>query len=461
MCDRSGDRSNKIFSAKQHYSRSTGESFKRQDRIGRLDKAQNFKSENSVKKILATAYALDPFKGSEEGMGWHFTLQIARFNNVVVMTRINNKEAVDKYLASHPELESLSNRIEFIYFDWPQWMIFWKKGPFLSMIYFYAWQVSVALKIWKRRKEFDIVHNLNFHNDWTPSFLWILGKPMVWGPIGHQPKIPQAFITSPYGRFSWVKDRTLWAAKKLFWWCDPFLKITRRKADVIITMNSEVKKTLNGYQNKSVVMPSVASVRDQGHTNGKDVHKFTVLSAGRFVPLKGFDIVIRSFAYAYHHHFSEQQKSNAQLILIGKGDQENFLRELVKEEGIEASVKFISWLPKDELAHYYRHASVFFFPSHEGAGMVVAEAMNYALPVLCFDNSGPGQLVHPESMLKVPYHSYKSAVLNFAEKLHRLNTHPSFREKESQLSLKRFDNYLDWELRGVQLNTIYNSILVA
>lgn len=414
-----------------------------------------------MKKILATAYALDPFKGSEEGMGWHFTLQIARFNNVVVVTRKNNKEAVDTYLASHPELKSLSDRIEFIYFDWLKWMIFWKKGPFLSMIYFYAWQISVALKIWKRRKEFDIVHNLNFHNDWTPSFLWILGKPMVWGPIGHHPKIPKAFITNAYGRFSWIKDRTLWAAKKMFWWCDPFLKITRQKAAVIIAMNSDVKEALKSYQNKSVVMPSVASARDRGHTNGKDIHKFTVLSAGRFVPLKGFDIVIRSFAHAYHHHFSEKQKSTAQLILIGKGDQENFLKELVKEENIGGAVKFISWLPKDELAHYYQHASVFFFPSHEGAGMVVAEAMNYGLPVLCFDNSGPGQLVHPESALKVPYHSYKSAVLNFAEKLHRLNSQPSFREKESQLSLKRFDNYLDWELRGEQLNTIYNSILVA
>src|SRR6185295_8632603 len=156
-----------------------------------------------MKKILATAYALDPFKGSEEGMGWHFTLQIAKFNRVVVVTRVNNKEAIERYIESHPELKELSNRIEFIYFDWPRWMNFWKKGPFLSMIYFYAWQISVAVKVWKRRDEFDIVHNLNFHNDWTPSFLWILGKPMVWGPVGHHPRIPKAFITNSYGRFSW------------------------------------------------------------------------------------------------------------------------------------------------------------------------------------------------------------------------------------------------------------------
>jgi glycosyltransferase involved in cell wall biosynthesis len=413
-----------------------------------------------MKKILATAYAMNPFQGSEGGTGWQFTLQIARFNNVVVVTRINNKESVDTYLASHPELKLLSNRIEFIYFDWPKWMIFWKKGPNLSMIYFYAWQLSVAVTMWKRRKEFDIVHNLNFHNDWTPSFLWILGKPMVWGPVGHNPKVPKAFITNPYGRFWWM-NRIKWATKKIFWVCDPFLKIARKKAAVIIVTNNVVKEALKSYENKVVVIPAVASTRDQENRNGNDVNKFIVLCAGHFIQLKGFDIVIRSFAFAYHHHFSEKQRSVAQLVLIGKGNQENFLKELVKTENIQHAVRFISWLPKDELAYYYQHASVFFFATHEGAGMVVAEAMNYGLPVLCFDNSGPGQLVHPESTLKVPYRSYESAVQNFAEKLYLLNEHPSLREKESQLSLKRFDNYLDWELRGGQLNTIYNSILVA
>lgn len=414
-----------------------------------------------MKKILATTYALNPFKGSEEGIGWHFTLQIAKFNNVVAVTRVNNKEAVDRYIRTHPEIKLLSDRIEFIYFDWPGWMLFWKKGPYLSMIYYYAWQFSVALKMWKRRKEFDIVHNLSFHNDWTPSFLWLLGKPMVWGPIGHHPKIPKAFLTNTYGRFAWIKDRMIWATKKMFWGCDPFLKITRRKAAVIIVTNSEVKKALKSYKDKLVVMPNVASVSNRGNKNGAAAHKFIVLSIGRFVPLKGFDMVIRSFSYAYHHHFCEKQKAIAQLVLIGKGEQEPFLKELIEQENINDAVKFISWLPQEELTRYYRDASVFFFPSHEGSGTVVTEAMSYGIPVLCFDNSGPGELVHPESLLKVPYASYQSSVQRFAGKLFRLIEHPFFREKESKLSLKRFDNYLDWELRGEVLNTIYNSILVA
>ena len=52
------------------------------------------------------------------------------------------------------------------------------------------WQLGLALWLRRRRldEDVDVVHNLNFHNDWTPSFLWLLGRPLVWGPIGHHPR---------------------------------------------------------------------------------------------------------------------------------------------------------------------------------------------------------------------------------------------------------------------------------
>ena len=36
---------------------------------------------------------------------------------------------------------------------------------------------------------------------------------------------------------------------------------------------------------------------------------------------------------------------------------------------------------------------LFSFPSHEGAGMVVAEAMSFGLPVVCLNNEGPGEFI--------------------------------------------------------------------
>jgi len=79
----------------------------------------------SNKTILATCYAVNPFKGSEDGMGWNFVYQIARFNKVIAITRENNREAIEKFMVQNPD--NVYNNITYLYFDLPYWMRFWKK----------------------------------------------------------------------------------------------------------------------------------------------------------------------------------------------------------------------------------------------------------------------------------------------------------------------------------------------
>ena len=43
-----------------------------------------------MKTILVSAYACEPLKGSEQGVGWNWVLQLAKKNNVHVITRANN-----------------------------------------------------------------------------------------------------------------------------------------------------------------------------------------------------------------------------------------------------------------------------------------------------------------------------------------------------------------------------------
>ena len=167
-----------------------------------------------MKTILATAYAINPYKGSEDGMGWNFVIQIARFNKVIVVTRENNRTFIEKYISEN--ISSLFANIQFLYFDLPYWMRFWKKGGRGAMLYYLMWQMGIVGFIKKQKLSFDITHNLNFHNDWTPSFLWKLGKPFIWGPIGHHPFIPSQYL-APYSKKYFLADRLTWGLKLYFW----------------------------------------------------------------------------------------------------------------------------------------------------------------------------------------------------------------------------------------------------
>lgn len=65
---------------------------------------------------------------------------------------------------------------------------------------------------------------------------------------------------------------------------------------------------------------------------------------------------------------------------------EEELRQRAEEVGVSADVRFVGWIPRDELDALYRAAACFVFPSlYEGFGLPVLEAMARGVPVACSD----------------------------------------------------------------------------
>ncbi len=405
------------------------------------------------KTILATAYAVNPFKGSEDGMGWNFIYQIARFRKVIAITRENNKPHIEEYMQQNPD-EVYAN-IQFYYFDLPYWLRFWKKGGKGAMLYFWMWQFGIVRFIKQQNLKFDVAHNVNFHNDWTPSFLWKLEKPFVWGPIGHHPLIPNQYLQGR-SRLYWLKDRMTWMIKKLFWNFSPALNKSVNKADHVLCMNSSVKQYLPLQEGKYSIMPSVAT-EDFGWNTKKPNHKFRLISAGRLVPLKGFDLTIASFA-AFVNNLPIQEKIKCELVIVGSGPELSRYHELILSFNILPYVKLIDWIERKDLLELYQESNAFIFPSHEGAGMVVAEAMSFGLPVICLDNEGPGEFITAKCGIGVPHGSYKSTVNSLTAAICNLHQNPDTLEQMSVSARKRFESNFHWDVRGEQLNEIYQNL---
>ncbi len=407
-----------------------------------------------TKTILATAYAINPYKGSEDGMGWNFICQIARFNKVIAITRENNRADIERYMAENPH-ERYRN-IQFCYFDLPYWLRFWKKGSRGAMLYYWFWQMAMPDFIRRKKLQFDIAHNLNFHNDWTPSYLWKLNKPFVWGPIGHHPRLKKGYL-KPYSFMYRLKDRLTWAVKQYFWNWSPGLRATVRHADYICCMNSSVASVLRLQPHQWGLMPSVAT-EDNGYLESPTHDRFTVISAGRLVPLKGFDLTILAFA-GLVAQLPEEEKAKVELIVVGSGPELTFYRELAQTHQIAHHTRFIEWMDRSELLQLFKAASVFLFPSHEGAGMVVAEALSFALPVICLDNSGPGEFINASCGIKVPDNGhYAATVSGLTEALHRIYSDQNNYQHMRRAARACFEQYFHWDRRGEQLQHIYQNL---
>jgi len=114
-----------------------------------------------------------------------------------------------------------------------------------------------------------------------------------------------------------------------------------------------------------------------------------ILSIGRFVPKKGFPILIRAL------HLLQQQGQVFHCDLIGGGELKEELKALAVELGLQACVHVHGAMAHHELFDYFRRADMFALAcevqndgDRDGIPNVIVEAMAMGLPVVSTNISG-------------------------------------------------------------------------
>jgi glycosyltransferase involved in cell wall biosynthesis len=189
-----------------------------------------------------------------------------------------------------------------------------------------------------------------------------------------------------------------------------------------------------------------------------NAEKFSILFMGRFEILKSPETVLRSFA-VFYHNLDEKYRKNVVLKMVGKGSLLSYLQNLSKKLAIENAVEWTNWVAFDQINAIYESASLFFFPSHEGAGMVVAEALAQGLPVLCYANEGPGELTSDACAIRIPYTTHQEAIQKFAMELDYFYQNPNEREMMGRNAVKFVEENLTWEHKSRVLEEVYANVL--
>ena len=85
---------------------------------------------------------------------------------------------------------------------------------------------------------------------------------------------------------------------------------------------------------------------------------------------------------------------SATLALVGTGDAQTAYEARVQELGLGERVRFVGYVPREEIAAYYAAAHVFVLPSYnEGMSVSTLEAMAAGLPVIVTRTCGTAELV--------------------------------------------------------------------
>ena len=105
------------------------------------------------------------------------------------------------------------------------------------------------------------------------------------------------------------------------------------------------------------------------------VESITLLSTGRMLPEKGFELLVRAMAKV-------KNRKRFRVILSGGGPDKERLQALTKELGLSETIFFPGWVEKEKLYQFFKDAHVFVFPRWwiEYGSAVLTEAFAFGLP---------------------------------------------------------------------------------
>lgn len=121
--------------------------------------------------------------------------------------------------------------------------------------------------------------------------------------------------------------------------------------------------------------------------------KFVLLFVGALGYRKGIHVALESL------HALKTKYRNLYFVIVGSGEYEKELKEKVRSLDLNEMVKFIPWLPNEDLPNVFCSADVFVYPSipyqgwEEQFGYSIAEASLCGLPVISTKTGGINEVI--------------------------------------------------------------------
>ena len=403
-------------------------------------------------KILLSAYACEPNRGTEPGVGWNTAVALAQHHPIWVFTSNTHRAAIEAELAIRP-VENL----QFVYLDPLGWVYDWsqegKKASWDVHLHYYLWQIFAYFvgRSLHQTVDFDLAHHITYGKYSAPSFLAFLPIPFFWGPVGGAESAPKPF----WKDFS-LRARTYETFRGLSQWlgeADPFVRLTAKRSRVAWYKAEDTARRLRSLGANCVTVLVESGLRqeeidDLANYPMPETAPIRFISMGRLLHWKGAYLGVRAFAKA--------NLLDAEYWILGEGPERDRLQAMAEELGVAKQIKFFGNLPRNEGLAKLGEAHVLVHPSlHDSGGWVCPEAMAVGRPIICLDLGGPGVQVTTETGFKIPAHDPEQVVQGLAEAMIRLAEDAELRKQMGSAGQNLVNQSYTWEAKAKTLVQTY------
>ncbi|MBN1975112.1 MAG: glycosyltransferase family 4 protein [Sedimentisphaerales bacterium] len=405
-------------------------------------------------KVLVSAYACSPYRGSEPGMGWGWIHALSKYYDLWVITEKDEFQSdIETELNNKPELR---DRIRFYYIPRKRYKILEKIWPPSYYWSYKKWQKEAYTLAFSLHKEigFDIVHQLNMTGYREPGYLWKLPLPFIWGPISGFMQMPWPFM-----RILGLKNAVFYSARNIINAVQMRFSSRVKKAmlrtNALIAATREDQAAIKKIFNKESILINetgviLPSAKSQRLPYNKD-RALKLCWCGLIIGRKALPIAL--------HAINRLQKAlRIEFDIIGDGSERRRCVALSRKLGIDSSVKWHGWIEHDEAIRIISHSDIMLLTSiQDSTTSVVMEALYLGVPVICHDICGFGTVINEICGIKIPVINPSKSIDGFVNAISKLANNPALLTNLSNGAFRRACEFT-WEHKKDAILPIYNKM---
>lgn len=195
------------------------------------------------------------------------------------------------------------------------------------------------------------------------------------------------------------------------------------------------------------VIPNFSRIRPVEAIRAEWDSPIQILSYGRYVRKKGFDLLLRGFRSLLDSGI------NARLTIGGQGEELAGLEALARELQIQDSVRLGVWI--DDVTAALDAADIFVLPSlDEPFGIVMLEAMARGIPIISTRTKGPSEVLDGATASLVEIGSADALAEAMAEYAHN----PDHALERAQKALDRYRQSYYQDAALPKIESVYRRI---
>jgi len=396
-------------------------------------------------KVLLSAYARIPNRGTEPGHGWGLAVHLAgRGIDVHVLTTTANRELIQQQLRIGPIAG-----LYFHYVDHP------RRFRSEEMRYL-LWQFAAVRRARDLHvsENFDIVHHITFGSVHVPSQLWRIGVPVVFGPVGGGQTPPESMIEYFGSDKRKERARTLLTRAIKY---SPLHRYWLSKMSSVLVTNRDTYDLVRFLGRKDAKMMFDVMIADDFVAPGPrrfedNPRPLKILWVGTMRPRKGLALSLDILA---------RVRTPATLTILGNGFKEDVVRAMIATRKLTDRVIWEDRrLTLSEVREGYLSHDVMLFNSlRDSCAEQLVESMALGLPVVALNIHGASELVPESAGLKIDVQNPEQVIHDAAAALDRFAGLSGDERSRMSHAGWSFAQGLTFNNKTKQMEAIYESVV--